>query len=176
MFFGSGPKPTTARYSIIKKALVVLAVCHVVLMALHFVGGWSSMFRGISELICGWFVVMAICTHHHCTLILYIFIVVMNSIGSFVKAGMSIQHDTLYGWDRYFFVVALISVACYVFGMCIALYAYKEFKFAQLYGAGPEFDIDVNKPDYLAKSEGISTVDLGLKNFEAFKGKGVVVG
>lgn len=145
--------PSTEKYAFIKKQLIALTIGHFFLAILYFIGGLSSLFKGFGELLCATITIIAICTYHYCALAFYTLLLLINFVWAFVKVGISIQHNTLYDWDKYFFVVALLSGIFYLFAMCISLYAYKEFKYVQLYGSNVEFEIDVNKPYYLSAEQ-----------------------
>jgi hypothetical protein len=167
------------KYSAIKKDLIILTIGHLFLAVLHFIGGRSSIFKGFRELLCASLTIMAFCMHHYCILAFYILLIIINSLSALVKIGLSIQHDILYKWDRYFFIVAILSDIFYIFGIYIALYIYKEFKYSQLFGSGAEFQIDVNKPYYSGVDQGATLTIHNTSqqpDFNAFTGKGVAVG
>ena len=149
MFSIINPTSVTPKYSAIKKDLIALTIGHLFLTILHFVGGRGYIFKGFRELLCASLTIMSICMQHYCILALYSFIIIINSLSALEKIGSSIQHGRFYRWDRYLLIVAVLSGIFYIFGIYIALYIYKEFKYFQLYGSGTEFQIDVNKPYYL---------------------------
>ena len=168
----------TRQYKRLQIALIVIAIGHIIIAILYSFNSFSAIFACINELFCVTLLAVAICMYQYCVFGIYVIIVGINFIMTFCRAGLSVQHDILYGWDKFHFIVYVIALVFYLFGLRIGLSAYKEFKFIAIHG--PRDEPDEALPNYTQPEEvpragiPIEAPD-GEKKFKAFSGKGVPV-
>ncbi len=124
------PSPEGERWS---NFLKYVAIGHLVIAVLYFIGGGASIAMGLMDLIFAWFVFISYRTYNYCFLTIYIWFLVFNIISTFVYVGTFIQyHDQLIkengGYYAYFLTIFSIAFAFYCTALYVAYRAYKEFK------------------------------------------------
>jgi len=179
MDFGNENIVMTPKLTDLNHLLTALCIGHGVFMILFFMCGFNYIMTAMMEMMCVWFLLMALCTTNHCTLSMYIIIICLNLLTVFVGAGLELQHNLIYGWGEFVFIVQILAVFFYCFGLMISLSAYKEFKYVQIYGqpSAPS-SIDTRPPNYLAAQQQNTDANnsTATSNFQAFSGKGTTVG
>lgn len=152
----------SSKVSRLRTALIVLSALHLTFMILYFVAG--ALMMGIMELMCGWVLLYTICSLSYGLIAMYVMIVGIDLITAFASAGIHVQHDKLYGWDQYRFIVFVLALFLYFFAFFIGLSAYREFRYATTH---PEAAAEAPPPSYMGASREVGQNDNDNTNASA---------
>eukprot|EP00826_Nyctotherus_ovalis_P007392 TRINITY_DN11840_c0_g2_i11.p1 TRINITY_DN11840_c0_g2~~TRINITY_DN11840_c0_g2_i11.p1 ORF type:complete len:148 (+),score=25.78 TRINITY_DN11840_c0_g2_i11:119-562(+) len=122
----------TGKMRTLRMALIILCVGHGTFIILFVFSGYNAIYRCMHEFLCALMLIMAICSIPYCFLAIYVIFVGINVIMTFARVGISIQHDELYNWEKYDFIINTMAFIFYVFCLHIALSAYKAVSYTHL--------------------------------------------